>query len=129
MGWFLGFKLHLPINHHGHIMVLQIAGAIPNDRQPLEHMSGALQAKGVGDKGYICQSLMGRLWQPSSGGQAAAEKTIHYRAPLGQAEAGNGTGAQPPPLSHQCPCHLLSCRETYSLALTKGNMGTVCTIS
>ncbi len=63
MGWFSGFKLHLPINHYGHITVLQITGGNTDDRQLLEHMSAALRAKGVGDKGYICQSLMGRLWQ------------------------------------------------------------------
>ncbi len=36
LGWFFGFKFHLPINHHGQIMAFKITGDNPDARQPLE---------------------------------------------------------------------------------------------
>ena len=49
MGWFFGFKLHLPISQQGRIMALKITGGTAS--------AGAheapLRGKVVGDKGYI----------------------------------------------------------------------------
>ena len=51
MGWFFGFKLHLPINHQGQIMTFKITGGKTDDRQPLESMTAALRARylAIGD--------------------------------------------------------------------------------
>ena len=47
MGCFFGFKLHLPINHHGQIMAVKITGGNTTDgRQPLPLLYGG---KVVGD--------------------------------------------------------------------------------
>ena len=42
MGWFLGFKLHLLINHKGQIMAFRITDGSRDDRKPLEDMTAAL---------------------------------------------------------------------------------------
>ena len=38
MGWFFGFKLHLPINHKGRIMAFRITAGSRDDPKPLEDM-------------------------------------------------------------------------------------------
>ena len=63
MGWFLGFKLHLLINHQGEIRAFKITSGNVDDRQPLERMVSALRGKVFADKGYISKSPMKRLWQ------------------------------------------------------------------
>ena len=63
MGWFLGFKLHLLINHQGKIRAFKITSGNVDDRQPLERMVSALRGKVFADKGYISKSPMKRLWQ------------------------------------------------------------------
>ena len=62
-GWFLGFKLHLLINHKGQLIAFRITPGNKDDRKPLEAMSAALQGKIFADKGYLSQSLLERLWQ------------------------------------------------------------------
>ena len=42
MGWFLGFKLHLLINHNGRIMAFRMTDGSRDDRKPLEDMTAAL---------------------------------------------------------------------------------------
>ncbi len=94
MGGFFDFKLHLPINHRGQIMAFKITEGNADVRQPLEPMTAALRGKLVGNRGYIVEPLMQRLWQggsppahwpphneehaPPSAGQATAEKTIQH---------------------------------------------------
>ena len=55
MGCFLGFKLHLRINHKGQIMAFRITDGSRGDRKPLEAMGAGLQGKVFGDKGYLSQ--------------------------------------------------------------------------
>ncbi len=50
MGQFFGFKLHLPSSHQGQAMAFKITGDNTDDRQPLQRITTALRAKGVGDK-------------------------------------------------------------------------------
>ena len=44
-------------------MAFKITRDNTDDRQPLQLTTAALRGKGVGDKGYICQCPMKRLWQ------------------------------------------------------------------
>ena len=64
MGWYIGFKLHLLCNEKGEIINFMITKANVDDRD--EHVIDALTDKLFGklyaDKGYISQSLFGRLW-------------------------------------------------------------------
>ncbi len=53
MGCLFGFKLHLPINHHGQDHGHQGQGDNIDDRQPLEGITSAPQGKVLGDKEYI----------------------------------------------------------------------------
>ncbi len=63
MGWFLGFKLHLLINHKGQIMAFRVTDGSRDDRKPLEDMTAALQGKIFADQGHVSKSLLERLWQ------------------------------------------------------------------
>ena len=45
LGWFFGFKFHLPISHHGQIMAFKITGGNPDARQPLKPMTAALRGR------------------------------------------------------------------------------------
>ena len=63
MGWFFGFKLHLPINHKGQLMAFKITDGSKDDRKPLEAMTAALHGKVFADKGYLSKALLERLWQ------------------------------------------------------------------
>ncbi len=63
LGWFFGFKFHLPINHHGQIMTFKITGGNLDARQPLEPMTAALRDKVVGGRGYTAKSPVKHLWQ------------------------------------------------------------------
>lgn len=62
MGWFFGFKLHLIVNHKGHLMAIKITPGNTDDRKALEKMAKNLTGKCFGDKGYvgkeICQKLL-----------------------------------------------------------------------
>ena len=53
MGWFFGFKRHLPIHHQGQTVAFKITGGNTDDRQPLERITAALRGKGFGDRDPI----------------------------------------------------------------------------
>ena len=64
MGWYIGFKLHLLCNEKGEIINFNLTKANVDDRN--ENVMNALTDKVFGklyaDKGYISQTLFGRLW-------------------------------------------------------------------
>lgn len=64
MGWYIGFKLHLLCNEKGEIINFNLTKANVDDRN--ENVMNALIDKVFGklyaDKGYISQTLFGRLW-------------------------------------------------------------------
>lgn len=64
MGWYIGFKLHLLCNEKGEIINFNLTKANVDDRN--ENVMNALIDKAFGklyaDKGYISQTLFGRLW-------------------------------------------------------------------
>ena len=63
-GWFMGFKLHLVINHKGEIMAVKITKASIDDRAPLkEGWLGYLKGKLFGDKGYIGLEVFRKLYK------------------------------------------------------------------
>lgn len=63
-GWFMGFKLHLVINHKGEIMAVKITKASIDDRAPLkEGWLGYLKGKLFGDKGYIGLEVFQKLYK------------------------------------------------------------------
>ena len=47
MGWFFGFKRHLPIHHQGQIMAFKITGSNTDDPQPLQSMTGCSTGQGI----------------------------------------------------------------------------------
>ena len=62
MGWFSGFKLHLPINHKGQIVAFKITDGSRDDRQPLAALAAALQGKILLYRLSV-KVLLERLWQ------------------------------------------------------------------
>lgn len=64
MGWYIGFKLHLLCNEKGEIINFMITKANVDDREEnvIDALTGKLFGKLYADKGYISQSLFGRLW-------------------------------------------------------------------
>ena len=142
MGWFFGFKLHLLINHQGQIMALKITGGNTDDRQVLERMTGRLQGKIFGDKGYICQSLMKCLWQrglhlltsirPNMKNDLMPlldKLLLRKRSIIETLFDKLKSGMRLEHTRHRSPIHaflhILSCLAAYSLAEAKGNMATV----
>ena len=61
-GWFMGFKLHLVINHKGEIMAIKITKANASDVSAVEAVTKGLQGKLFGDKGYISKNLWDKLY-------------------------------------------------------------------
>ncbi len=61
MGWFLGFKLHLVINHTGGLLAVKITPGNTSDINPVFHMFKNLFGKIFGDKGYISKDLFEQL--------------------------------------------------------------------
>jgi len=61
-GWFMGFKLHLIINHKGEIMAVKITKANRSDLLSLESLAQGLTGKLFGDKAYICKDLWAKLY-------------------------------------------------------------------
>ena len=51
MGWFFGFKLHLPIHHKGQLMAFRITDGSKDERKPLEALTAARHGKVLGDQG------------------------------------------------------------------------------
>ncbi len=64
MGWYIDFKLHLLCNEKGEIINFNLTRACVDDRDV--DVMNALTDKAFGklyaDKGYISQTLFGRLW-------------------------------------------------------------------
>ncbi len=63
MGWFFGFKLHLIVNDQGELLAVFVTPGNVDDREPLDHMTGHLFGKLIGDKGYLSQALFERLFE------------------------------------------------------------------
>lgn len=62
MGWFFGFKLHVVVNHKGHLMAVKITPGNTDDRDPLSDMTKGLTGKCFADKGYIGKEIFKKLW-------------------------------------------------------------------
>lgn len=60
-GWFMGFKLHLIINHKGQIMAVKITQANVSDVSVVGKLAKDLIGKMFGDKGYISKDLFQSL--------------------------------------------------------------------
>ena len=64
MGWYVGFKLHLLCNEKGEIINFVLTKANIDDRNEsvIDTLTDKVFGKLYADKGYISQSLLGRLW-------------------------------------------------------------------
>lgn len=64
MGWYVGFKLHILCNEKGEIVnfVLTKANVDDRDESVIDTLTDKVFGKLYADKGYISQSLFGRLW-------------------------------------------------------------------
>jgi hypothetical protein len=62
-GWFFGMKLHMIFNTKGEIIRLTITPGNVNDRTPVPHMVRTLEAKLIGDKGYLSKKLFQELFE------------------------------------------------------------------
>ena len=64
MGWYVGFKLHLLCNEKGEIVNFVLTRANVDDRNDavIDTLTDRVFGKLYADKGYISQSLFGRLW-------------------------------------------------------------------
>jgi hypothetical protein len=62
-GWFMGFKLHLIINHQGEIMEVRITKANNSDLSQASSLAQGLTGKLFGDKGYISKDLFQELYR------------------------------------------------------------------
>ena len=64
MGWYIGFKLHLLCNEKGEIISFVLTRANVDDRNEavMASLTDKVFGKLYADKGYISQSLFGRLW-------------------------------------------------------------------
>ncbi len=61
-GWFMGFKLHLIINHKAEIIAVKITKANRADLSVLESITQKITGKVFGDKAYICKELWFKLY-------------------------------------------------------------------
>lgn len=62
-GWFYGFKLHLIINDKGEILSFLLTPGNVADVSVLEALSKGIVGKLFGDKGYISEKIMNRLFE------------------------------------------------------------------
>lgn len=64
MGWYIGFKLHLLCNERGEILNFVLTKANVDDRNEdvMDTLTDKVFGKLYADKGYISQSLFGRLY-------------------------------------------------------------------
>jgi len=62
-GWFLGFKLHMVINHIGQIISIKITKGNFDDRVPVLDLAKDLIGKMYADKGYIKHNLFLNLYK------------------------------------------------------------------
>ena len=63
MGWFLGFKLHVIINHKGEFLAVHITKGNVDDRAPLLKMADGLMGILLADKGYISKEKFEKFWK------------------------------------------------------------------
>ena len=56
-GWFMGYKLHLLINHKGSIMAIKITKGNKSDVSCVSQLVKGLTGSTYGDKGYISKNL------------------------------------------------------------------------
>ncbi len=65
MGWFYGFKLHLIVNEQDERLAVHLTPGNTDDRKPLElgNMGKDLFGKLFGDKGYLSQALVEKLYE------------------------------------------------------------------
>lgn len=61
-GWFMGYKLHLIINHKGEVMAIKITKANKSDVSCAADLAKGLSGKLFGDKGYIGKNLFDKLY-------------------------------------------------------------------
>lgn len=61
-GWFMGYKLHLIINHKGEIMSIKITKGNRSDISVLSGLAKGLKGKIFGDKGYISKEVWNELF-------------------------------------------------------------------
>lgn len=62
-GWFIGFKLHIVINHKGAIVAVKITKGNKSDLSCAKYLSKGLEGKIFGDKGYISRDLFQDLYR------------------------------------------------------------------
>lgn len=63
MGWYVGFKLHLLCNEKGEIIKFLTKANIDDRNEPvIDTLTDKVFGKLYADKGYISQSLFGKLW-------------------------------------------------------------------
>lgn len=64
MGWYVGFKLHILCNEKGEIVNFVLTRANVDDRNEdvMDTLTDKVFGKLYADKGYISQTLFGRLW-------------------------------------------------------------------
>lgn len=60
-GWFMGYKLHLLINHKGDIMAVKITKGNKSDVSYVSNLVKGLSGNTYGDKGYISKNLANEL--------------------------------------------------------------------
>ena len=61
-GWFMGFKLHLIINHKGEIMAIKITKANKSDLSCVPSVAKGLKWKLFGDKTYISKDVFAQFY-------------------------------------------------------------------
>lgn len=61
--WFFGFKLHLVVNEQGELLNVMLTPGNTDDRQPVPQLLQQLVGKVFGDRGYVSEKLVVRLWQ------------------------------------------------------------------
>lgn len=61
-GWFMGFKLHLIINHKVEIIAVKITKANRADLSVLESITKKITGKLFGDQAYMCKPLWFKLY-------------------------------------------------------------------
>ena len=142
MGWFLGFKLHLLINHNGQIMAFRITDGSRDDRKPLEDMTAALQGKIFADQGHVSKSLLERLWQRGLHlvtsirrnmkndlipmlDKALVPKRFIIETLFDKVKASMGLAHTRHRSTSNPFLHILSSLAAYTLAQPKGNIGNI----
>lgn len=61
-GWFMGYKLHVIVNHKGEIMAIKITKANTSDLSCAASLAKGLEGKLFGDKAYISKDLFTQLY-------------------------------------------------------------------